>query len=322
MMNTADLHYQEKGIDDLFRLLEKKEAGMSYYSPYSFLRDTEPGRLCRETFIDPLRAEISSGKLSVTLYDNEAGRTWIVSREPAWDSEYFRRRIIKIEFIMADHDDAAAAGSVIKRFAEEIAGNEGYVSVTIPCEDLFLIRVMSHTGFRLVETRLNYYYDSFDTATVPADPVRLAVKKDIPALKNVAMSMRNIFDRVHADPAFSPEIADAYLGTFIEESVKGFADIVMVPDISGVRPFGFLAADYPVEVMGHRIAKLVLAAVDNSEYSGWLSKLLTAVIYELKMKGTDILTTITQASNRPAIHTWEKAGFKLGFVTHVYTYSR
>jgi len=96
----------------------------------------------------------------------------------------------------------------------------------------------------------------------------------------------------------------------------------MVPDISGVRPFGFLAADYPVEVMGHRIAKLVLAAVDNSEYSGWLSKLLTAVIYELKMKGTDILTTITQASNRPAIRTWEKAGFKLSFVTHVYTYSR
>ncbi|MCB0801293.1 MAG: hypothetical protein KDB91_12380, partial [Bacteroidales bacterium] len=119
------MHYQEKGIDDLFRLLEKKEAGMSYYSPYSFLRDTEPGRLCRETFIDPLRAEISSGKLSVTLYDNEAGRTWIVWREPAWDSEYFRRKIIKIEFIMADHDNAAAAGDAIKRFAEEIAGNEG-----------------------------------------------------------------------------------------------------------------------------------------------------------------------------------------------------
>ncbi|HRW27770.1 MAG TPA: hypothetical protein P5197_09860 [Bacteroidales bacterium] len=322
MMNTADLHYQEKGIDDLFRLLEKKEAGMSYYSPYSFLRDTEPGRLCRETFIDPLRAEISSGKLSVTLYDNEAGRTWIVSMEPAWDSEYFRRRIIKIEFIMADHDNAASAGSAIKRFTEEITGSEGYVSVTIPCEDLFLVRAMSHTGFRLVETRLNYYFDSFDSATAPSDPVRWAERKDIPALKDVAVRMRNRFDRVHADPAFSPETADAYLGTFIEESVKGFADIVMVPDISGVKPFGFLAADFPVEVMGRRIAKLVLAAVDNSEYRGWLSKLLTAVIYQLKVKNTDILTTITQASNRPAIRTWEKAGFKLGFVTHVYTYSR
>ncbi len=322
MMNSVDYPNQVTDIDGLFRLLERKEADMGHYSPYSFLRDTEPGRLCRETFIDPLRADINRGKLSVTLHDNEVGRTWIVWREPAWDSDYFRRKIIKIELIMADHDDAAVAGSAIKRFAEGIADDGGYISVTIPCEDLFLVRVMSHTGFRLVETRLNYYFESFDTATAPADPVRWAERKDIPALKDVAIRMRNRFDRVHADPAFSSEIADAYLGTFIEESVKGFADIIMVPDISGVKPFGFLAADFPVEVMGHRIARLVLAAVDNSEYRGWLSKLLTAVIYQLKMKGTDILTTITQASNRPAIRTWEKAGFRLGYVTHVYTYSR
>ena len=97
--------------------------------------------------------------------------------------------------------------------------------------------------------------------------------------------------------------------------------MVLVPDVAGEKPFGFLAANNPKPVLGHNIAKLVLAAVDNSKQKGWLFHLLSGVIYELKGQRTDILTTITQASNKPAIRIWEKAGFRLGFVTHVYSYS-
>ena len=185
-----------------------------------------------------------------------------------------------------------------------------------------LIQGLSQTGFRLVETRLNYYYTAFDEAVPPPVPVRRAVTKDIPALRDIAMRMRNRYDRVHADPAFETGEADAYLGTFIEESVKGFADMVIVPDLPGTEPFGFLAANNPEKVLNYRIAKLVLAAVDSRDHKGWLAHLLSGVIQELKKQNTDILTTITQASNRPAIRTWEKAGFRLGFVTHVYSYTK
>jgi len=307
---------------DFFRLLDLRADDLTYYSPYSFLRETDSARLCRETFTGPLIQDIGKGKASVTILDIEGRRTWFVWRELAWDSEYFRRRVVRIDLILPDHDSAEITGRAITRFAEKTAGNDGYISVNIPSEDLFLIRSMAHSEFRLVETRLNYYFDSFDSVTAPSEPVRQALPDDIPALRDVAMNMRNCFDRVHADPAFTDEVADAYLDTFIEQSVKGFADIVTVPDLPGVKPFAFLAADDPAEIMGHRIAKLVLAAADNSEHKGWLSKLLSAVIFELKQRGTDILTTITQASNRPAIRTWEWAGFRLGFVTHLWSYSR
>ncbi len=307
---------------DILSLLDVRAEDLTHYSPYSFLMKTDTARLCRETFTGPLIQDICTGKARVTMQETEGKRTWFIWRELAWDSEYFRRKVVRIDLILPDHDSAETTGRAITGFTEKTAGTDGYISVNIPCEDLLLTRSMAHTGFRLVETRLNYYFDAFDRVTAPADPVRPAVPDDIPALREVAMTMRNRFDRVHADPAFTDEIADAYLGTFIEQSVKGFVDMVMVPDFRGVKPFAFLAADNPAEIMGFRISKLVLAAADNSEYRGWLSKLLSAVLYELKQRGTDILTTITQASNRPAIRTWEKAGFRLGFVTHLYSYSR
>lgn len=306
---------------DFFALIDSRETGLVWYSPFSFLHGTDPVSLCRETFTGPLKKDISTLKAEVTMVEVEGQRTWFVWRVLAWDSEYFRRKVIRIDLILPDHENAEAAGRALTRFAEDIVGDIGYISVSIPCEDLTLIRALAKTGFRLVETRLNYYFNSFDRVSAPVAPARKAVIEDIPALREVAMQMRNRFDRVHADPAFSDEVADNYLGTFIEQSVKGFADLVMVPDLPGVRPFAFLASDYPSEVMGFRIARLVLAAADNREHKGWLSKLLSAVLFDLKKHDTDILTTITQASNRPAIRTWESAGFRLGFVTHLYSFS-
>ena len=92
-----------------------------------------------------------------------------------------------------------------------------------------------------------------------------------------------------------------------------------MPDVHGRPPFGFLAGNLPKDILGIKVAKLVLAAVDNSVEEGWLSRLLSEMIYLLKDAGADYLTTITQASNRPAIHVWEKAGFKLGFASYVFS---
>lgn len=322
MKSSEDLSGKRMVNNDFFLLLERKKDVMFYYSPFSFLREVDPVILCTETFIDPLKKEINAGKSFVSRLEVEGCSTWVVWRPLVWDSEYFRRKVIKIDLILPDHDNARAIGLAITGFAGREAGNDGYISIVIPCEDLLLIRAMAQTGFHLVETRLNYYFNSFEHVNLPSAMVRKANEGDIPELREVAVRMRNMFDRVHADPAFDHETADAYLGTFIEESVKGFADMVIVPWLEGVKPFGFLAADYPVEVMNTRIARLVLAAVDNSVHKGWLSKLLEGVLFELKQKKTDIVTTITQASNRPAIRTWEKAGFRLGYVTHLYSYSK
>jgi len=316
------MYPQNRTRDEFFGLLDLKGSALSFYSPYSFLHKVSGDDLCRKTFTDPLKSEIAGGRSIITSIDIEGLRSFFIWRVLSWDSEYFNRKVIRIDLIVPGHDRTDILRRAVIRFTEEIAGEDGYIFINVPCEDMMLIQGLSYTGFRLVETRLNYYFTAFDEALPPVVPVRRAAMEDIPALRGVAMRMRNMYDRVHADPAFSTATADSYLAKFAEESIRGLADVVIVPDLPATEPFGFLAANNPEKVMGLNIAKLVLSAVDGTEHKGWLYHLLSGVISELKKMNTDILTTITQAANRPAIRTWEKAGFKLGYVTHVYSYSR
>jgi dTDP-4-amino-4,6-dideoxy-D-galactose acyltransferase len=322
MIPTNNSQDNNKIREELYFLLDKKKAELSVYSTYNFLHTVEDETLSTETFIKPLRKNISTGTFQIKNIDIEGFRHFFIYHNLAWDTEYFKRKVYKIELILFKHRRPDILSRAVSQFIEYSIFNDDYFLINIPCEDLTLLQGLSQTGFRLVETRLNYYFPNIKSAEPPLYPVRKADKNDIPALKDIAIRMRNRYDRIHADPAFSDKIADAYLGMFIEESVKGFADMVIIPDLPGKKPFGFLAASNPTPVLGYKIAKLVLAAVDNTYYKGWLSHLLSAVIYELKTLNVDILTTITQASNRPAIRTWEKAGFRLGYVTHVYSYSR
>jgi len=307
--------------DELSSLLQRRVPEMTFYSPYSFLRNINPETLCRETFIEPLLQSVYPGKATVSAVTTNGQKTYIVWKALPWDSEHFHRRVFRIELVTSDHDNAEAISVALKSFLVKFTERGDYLFITVPCEDLPVLHALSYAGFRMVETRLNYFFPGFIAVEDVKAPVRMAGEEDIPVLREIAMRKRNRFDRVHADPAFTDKEADNYLGTFAAQCVRGFADIVMVPDIPGVKPFGFLAANNPEKIMGVNIAKLVLAAVDNREYRGWLSDLLLGVMYELKKKNTDVLTTITQASNRPAIHVWENAGFVLGFVNHVYSYS-
>ena len=309
-------------MDEFFGLLDLKAAELSYYSPFSFLHTIDAAVLGRETFAEPLKKDIAGGTAALTEIEINGHKHYFVWRLLPWDSRYFKRRVIRIDLILSDHSQPDMTGKAVNRFLNDLMKEDDYVQINIPSEDLTLIQGLARTGFRLIETRLNYYFTSFSEAIPPSEPVRRAVIQDIPSLRDLAIRMRNRYDRVHADPAFTDEMADAYMGTFIEESVKGFADMVIVPDLPGKEPFGFLAANNAGKILGFNIARLVLAAVDSNEGRGWLYHLLSGVIHELKQQKTDILTTITQASNRPAIRTWEKAGFRLGFVTHVYSISR
>ena len=320
-MNTGDLSSQNNCTAGFSEMLDLKASELISYSPFSFLHSAGDDILTWETFINPLKKEISEEVNKIRELDVDGYKHYFVWRELPWDSKYFRRKVIRLDLVLFDHDRADIVSKAINRFIAGTIHNNDYIFLNVPCEDLLLLQGLSRTGFRLVETRLNYYFSGFESAEPSLLPVRRASVEDIPALRDVAIKMRNRYDRVHADPAFTDEEGDAYLGTFIEESVKGFADMVLVPDVTGEKPFGFLAANNPIPVMGHNIAKLVLAAVDNSKQKGWLYHLLSGVIYELKGQRTDILTTITQASNKPAIRIWEKAGFSLGFVSHVYSYS-
>jgi dTDP-4-amino-4,6-dideoxy-D-galactose acyltransferase len=305
-------------MDDLFRLLRSKQKELNIYSPYSFLHHTNKDTLTENTVIQPLIDGIKKDLFKVINIKKENKNHYFIEKYLKWDSEYFQIPTYKIELIIYYHDSATLLNEAINSYIEQIPENS-YYFISIPTEDLILLQALGHTKFKLILTNLNFYLPNLNNHNEKRFAVRNASMDDISSLKSVASNMRNIFDRVHADPAFTNKVADEYLAKFLEESIKGFADFVLVPNLPHQEPFGFLAANKPLLVMGYNISKFVLAAVNSSVEKGWLYKLVSEMIYLLKEYNVDILTTTTQSANRAAIRVWEKSGFRLGYVTHIYS---
>lgn len=300
-------------------LLRHKER-LSLYNDYSFIRGVDDRVLFNDAVLEPAWQIINNEYCQVTeiIIDNCA-HLFIVKKLP-WDSDYFGFPCFSVEYVLFNHGDHKILRNALNAFIKSNLAPNSYYTINAPSGDIVLVRALSSTRFNLVETRLNYFL-KLGQNQVPAsiDIIKEASLTDIPHLRSVAIKMRNRFDRVHADPAFSQDAADQYLARFVEESVKGFADLVLkIVDDKGV-PFGFLAGNYPTEISGTQVSRLVLAAVDSSVQKGGLYDLLREMIYRVKIKNADYLTTITQAANIPAIRVWEKAGFSLFKATHLYS---
>ncbi len=300
-------------------LLLKKQSSLINYSPYRFIKELSNEYLVTKTVNEPLLNELKDENVRVIeIYEKQFVHFFILKKLP-WDSTYFGFENYKIVNVLYDHLDINILTKVIKTFKNDYCNiSEAYYFIDIPSEETLLQQAFTGNSFRLVESRLNYYYDSLkDYKGSSRFKTRLAGENDAEYLKEVAMKKRNNFDRVHADAFINSDIADSYIGQFAYNSVMGFADFVLVPDIDKNPPIGFLALNKPSSIDKFKVSKLVLAAIDNSKEKGWLYKLLSESIYLLQDYNVDYLTTITQTSNAPAFKTWEKFGFKLGFVTNI-----
>lgn len=297
----------------------KMQTRLLYYSPYRFIKELSNEYLVNNTVIEPLLSELTNKDTQIIEINVDNFVHYFILKKMVWDSDYFGFENYKIINVLFDHNNIATlikATSIFKRDYCNVP--QAYYFFDIPSEDTFLQQAFTGNGFRLIETRLNYYINNLKEY-IPKErfSTRLAGENDAQHLRNIAMKMQNRFDRVHADEQISNIIADKYIGQFAFNSVKGFADFVLVPDVKGNIPFGFLAFNKPLDIGELKVSKLVLTAIDNSTEKGWLYKLVSETIYKLREHDTDYLTTITQSSNTPAFKTWEKFGFKLGFVTNM-----
>lgn len=306
-------------MSNLEDILLSKSKDLVIYSPVSFLRDIDPGLLAGKTIVEPLLKGFDSGNFSAEEIKVDNKLHYFIYHNLPWDTRHFGFPVYRIEYILFDHNDLRIANSAINTFIDRFVEKGCYWFMNVPSDDILLVQALCSTPLKLVETRLDYYFDKVQSFESQRYPVRFAGPDDIDELGKVAAKMRNKFDRVHADPAFTTEQADAYLGTFAEESVRGFADYVIIPDVKGAKPFGFLAGNKPVDIMGKKISKLVLTAIDSSVERGWLFRLVLEIIHLLKNDGAEYITSNTQGANRRSIRAWERSGFKLKAVTHIFS---
>lgn len=300
-------------------LMERRKSILYHYSPYSFLPKPDTERIFRYSIVEGARRLASDSSVQTLEYTVDGQEHHFVVRHLQWDSSYFGIPTYKLLFVHYGHEDDALLRKATRLFATEFFTQQGrYCFAEIPSEDIRVIQALNASAFTLVETRLTYYLDllTFDKERFET---REATLRDAENLKRVARETRNAYDRFHADSVFTARQADEFLATYVEQSLKGFADFVMVPSAPGVPPDAFLTANYlkdEWEPLGTRISKMVLSAVAPS-CKGWYMKLISEMGYHLRDVGAQYAFMHPAATNRAAIHSYEKLGCKYGKAVHV-----
>ncbi|BDX37496.1 hypothetical protein CYCD_08510 [Tenuifilaceae bacterium CYCD] len=239
-----------------------------------------------------------------------------------WETDFFGINSVFLRFIDFDLEDINILQESIKRFLRKLYEDYGKQNITIeiPSEDNKVIQVLNCAKFRLIETRIHFYNSNLECYNGVRANVRVAKQADIENLKRVASFMRNNYDRFHSDFSFKKADADRYLSTYIENSINGFTDLVMVPNEPNLPSDSFLTANILRDkwaVLNHNISKMVLSAVSSETNKGWYVKLISEMTYLLKEIGAETIFMNTQSTNIAVLHTWEKLGYHIGRTTHI-----
>jgi dTDP-4-amino-4,6-dideoxy-D-galactose acyltransferase len=191
----------------------------------------------------------------------------------------------------------------------------------VPAEDIKMLQALTGGGWRLIETRLNFFCP-VAKATLPQPAlVRLARSDEAAAIGRISATARNVYDRFHADPWFGEARADAFLARYAEAAVAdGYADAVLIPDEPGLPLDSFLAIGDTLpepDVPGSGSSRVLLTAV-GPQNRGWHIKLVAETIRRASALSLPYVLMTTQATNKAVFRTCEKLGFQLGSASHVF----
>ena len=246
---------------------------------------------------------------------------WLLRGLP-WDSDYFDTPTYRLFTGLfgadANAEQLEASAAALRR--ELAVRGPFYAFSVVPAEDVVLLQALTGGGWRLVETRLNFFCPTA-AATLPAPaPVRLARPEEAVAIGQIAAAERNSYDRFHADPWFGEERADAFLARYAASAVAGgTADAVLLPNEPGLPGDSFLAiSDTPAapDLPGSAFSRVLLTAV-GPRNRGWHVKLVAETVRRAAGLGFPYVLMTTQATNRAVLRTCEKLGFRLGSTSHV-----
>lgn len=306
-----------KNIND-----ENRNAILIHYSPYSFLNTLDSRVLLEKTVFEPININLLGGETqNYTIEINNCAFEFLV-KFLKWDTDYFKIPTYKLQLVLFTDDDYSNLKQACKEFTRIFFNEKKYCFSEIPSEDIKVIQALNEAGFKLVENRLTYYLD-LKNFSYQRFETRRANLNDTENLKRVAREMRNPYDRFHSDNVYDPQIADEFLATYIEESLKGFADYTIVPNGDGVEPDAFVTAKYLIDqwpLINEKISLMVLSAVSSKTCKGWYVKLISEMAYHLKEQGAHYAFMHPATTNRAVIHSYEKLGCKYGKCVHVLSY--
>ena len=301
-------------------LVAARAAKLALQSPYHVLRELAVAPQ-QERFGTGAALRFAAESQAEVLPMASGTGQWLL-QGLSWDSAYFTTPTYRLftGLFGADAQPAQLEVSAAALRQELAARGRFYAFSIVPAEDVALLQALTGAGWRLVETRLNFYCPMV-AATLPAPaPVRLARPEEAAVIGQIAAASRNSYDRFHADPWFGEERADAFLARYAESAVAGAtANAVLLPDEPGLPVDSFLAiSDTPAtsDLPGSGFSRVLLTAV-GPQNRGWHLKLVAETVRRAAGLGFPTVLMTTQATNGAVFRTCEKLGFRLGSTSHV-----
>lgn len=158
-------------------------------------------------------------------------------------------------------------------------------------------------GFRLMDVRVEL---ARDAAPAPlAAGIREVRPGESDRLRAIASSSHGV-TRFYADPNFPDDRCDEFYGTWIRNSLDGWAAGVLVAENDGDGgPVGYVSCH-----IDDGTGSIGLIAVDANARGGGVGVALSeSAVAWCAERGVDRMTVATQARNIPALRTFERSGF-------------
>lgn len=216
----------------------------------------------------------------------------------AWDSDFFGVNIARVHGDRLDAD--------LSRQVDDWCRDH-----RIDClyffarpDDPQTTRTAEDAGYRLVDVRVVFEraMGGADILVCP-DCVSEFALTDLPQLKQIARAAHRD-TRFFFDPRFSPEQAESLYDRWIENSVKGYAQAVLVSRAAG-QPTGYVTCH-----LKDSTGTIGLIAVDSAHRAhGQGRALVTAALSWFKQQGATTVQVATSFRNLPAQRLYQRCGF-------------
>ena len=217
-----------------------------------------------------------------------------------WDSNFFGVRIGRIESHRLSSEILAQA----TEWAHENRIDCLYfLSVA---DDSQSVHLAEENHFQQVDVRVTFERDLPDDLEAPPHlgaTVRLGREEDLPTLRSIA-AVSHHDTRFYFDGRFDHARCDQLYETWIEKSLHGFADAVLVAERSGT-PVGYVTLNQ--HESGSQIGLIAVAAGHQGVGLGRL--LVEQSLAWARQHGARRMKVVTQGRNVPAQRLYQRCGF-------------
>ena len=216
-----------------------------------------------------------------------------------WDSEFFKRRIARLNLPRLDEE-------IVREALQWCRDNRiDCLYFLASAGDPQTTQLADASGFQSVDVRVTYERAVAEGEEAFRTGVRLMRDTDLYALKAIARGAHRD-SRFYSDEHFDRAQCDLFYETWIENSFRGFAQAVLVAESDGI-PAGYLTCHYK----GQESQIGLVGVSADHQGKGLGSMLVQSFLPWSRTQSATRAKVVTQGRNVNAQRLYQKHGFLL-----------